>query len=132
MVLHVFTGLLQASTSHSAMRATRQRLPAHDKRADILQAVSTNQVLVICGATGCGKSTQVPQYILEQAVAAGQGGSCSIIVTQPRRIAAIGLANRVAEERGEQVGGVVGYSVRLDSKSSPRTRLLFCTTGGAV
>jgi HrpA-like RNA helicase len=74
--------------------------------------------------------TQVPQYLLEAEITAGRGGACSIICTQPRRIAALGLAGRVAQERGEGVGQVVGYSVRLESKVSARTRLLYCTTGG--
>lgn len=73
---------------------------------------------------------QVPQYILERAIARGEGAACNIVCTQPRRISAVGLAGRVAQERGERVGEVVGYSVRLDSKQSARTRLLFCTTGG--
>lgn len=64
-----------------------------------------------------------------QAIEEGHGGSCNIVVTQPRRISAVGVAGRVAQERGEQVGQVVGYSVRLDSRTSMRTRLLFCTTG---
>jgi HrpA-like RNA helicase len=72
----------------------------------------------------------VPQYLLEDAVDRSMGGATSIIVTQPRRIAATGLAARVAAERGEELGGVVGYSVRLDNKTSAHTRLLFCTTGG--
>jgi len=80
--------------------------------------------VVVCGETGCGKSTQVPQYILEEMVAAGRGGEASIVVTQPRRIAAISLAQRVAAERGGRVGGVVGYAVRLESKRRADTRLL--------
>ena len=67
---------------------------------------------------GCGKSTQVPQFILEQAISAGKGGACNIVCTQPRRISAIGLAERVAAERLESCGDVVGYSVRLESKLS--------------
>jgi len=64
-------------------------------------------------------------------VAAGCGGSTNIVVCQPRRIAAVGLASRVADEVGDAtgVGGIVGYSVRLDSRVSGATRLLFCTTG---
>lgn len=74
---------------------------------------------------------QVPQFLLEDAVQRGQGGATSIIVCQPRRIAAVGLATRVAAETGDPagLGGLVGYSVRLDSRCSSSTRLLFCTTG---
>ena len=98
--------------------------------SQVLRALDTSRVLVISGETGCGKSTQVPQYLLEQACASGGGGQCSIVVTQPRRIAAIALAERVASERGGgKPGGVVGYSVRLESRVSAETRLLFCTTG---
>ena len=64
-----------------------------------------------------------------QAIERGQGGACNILVTQPRRISAVGMATRVAQERAERVGDVVGYSVRLDSRRSAHTRLLFCTTG---
>eukprot|EP00967_Tisochrysis_lutea_P119620 scaffold195477_cov21-Tisochrysis_lutea.AAC.1 len=58
------------------------------------------------GATGCGKSTQVPQFILDDAIAQGAGSSTNIVVTQPRRISALGLAQRVAQERGETVRGM--------------------------
>ena len=75
---------------------------------------------------GCGKTTQIPQFILEEAPKDEK-----IIVTQPRRLAATGVADRVANERGEaQPGnGSVGYTVRGDSKISKGCRLLFCTTG---
>lgn len=78
---------------------------------------------------GCVFGVQVPQYILEDAIASGTAANCHIIITQPRRISALGLATRVAAERAEDVGDTVGYSVRLESKTSVRTRLLFCTTG---
>ena len=81
------------------------------------------------GATGCGKTTQVPQFILEDAIRANAGGECSVVVTQPRRLSAMAVAERVAAERGEAVGQTVGYSIRLESKVSRDTRLLFCTTG---
>ena len=71
----------------------------------------------------------MPQFILEQAISSGLGGACNIVCTQPRRISAIGLAERVAAERVETCGDVVGYSVRLESKLSERTRLHFCTMG---
>lgn len=71
----------------------------------------------------------MPQFILEDAFKAGEGGRLNIICTQPRRISAIGVAERVAQERCSQVGGLVGYQIRLESKKSKDTRLLFCTTG---
>lgn len=89
------------------------------------------QIVVISGMTGCGKSTQVPQYILDDWMVNTKGGSphCNVICTQPRRISAMGVAERVASERNEKVGNVVGYQIRLESKTSAMTRLLFCTTG---
>lgn len=73
-------------------------------REAILGAVKKNQVVVIKGEPGCGKSTQVPQYLLDDAALAGRACDVNIIVTQPRRISAISLAERVSKERGEQVG----------------------------
>ncbi|KAA6421632.1 MAG: putative ATP-dependent RNA helicase DHX57 [Trebouxia sp. A1-2] len=120
---------LLVQAAHASMRQARQKLPAFTKHKDLLTKLSQHSVIVISGATGCGKSTQVPQYILEDAIAAGSGAACNIICTQPRRISAVGVSTRVAQERGEGVGSVVGYSVRLESRTSQRTRLLFCTTG---
>ena len=120
---------LQKNPKYDVIREKRSKLPASTKRDSILEGILNNRVLVIDGATGCGKSTQVPQYILEEEVRVGRGGYCNIICTQPRRISALALASRVAYERGETVGSTVGYSVRLDSKQSAQTRLLFCTTG---
>ncbi len=74
------------------------------------------------GATGCGKSTQVPQFLLDDMVMRGCGGACNIVVTQPRRISAIGLAHRVAAEKCEEVGHSVGYQIRLESVRSKHTR----------
>ena len=70
---------------------------------------------------------QVPQFILEDA--AERGEAVSIVCTQPRRISAMSVAKRVADERGERLGGTVGYSIRLESKCCAATTLLFCTTG---
>eukprot|EP00966_Prymnesium_polylepis_P179004 4144520-Prymnesium_polylepis.1 len=102
-----------AAASHPH-RAQRESLPAFEHRASVLAAINGSQVVVIEGETGCGKSTQVPQYVLEDAAA--RGVPCSIVCTQPRRISALGVAERVASERGEAVGGVVGYAIRLESK----------------
>ena len=107
--------------------ASRAQLPVAEHRAQILAALR-RPASVIEGETGSGKTTQVAQYVLEEAHRRRE--RVSIIVTQPRRIAAIGVAERVAAERGERCGtGVVGYAVRGESCSSAQTQLLFCTTG---
>jgi ATP-dependent RNA helicase DHX57 len=90
------------------MVATRANLPASASREEVVRAVDGSPVVVLSGETGCGKSTQVPQFILESAIDKRAGGSCNIVCTQPRRISAIGLAERVASERVENCGDVVG------------------------
>ncbi|KAK2190456.1 hypothetical protein NP493_81g02000 [Ridgeia piscesae] len=80
-------------------------------REEIVSTIESNQVTVIQGPTGSGKTTQVPQYILDHC--AGQNRYCNIVVTQPRRIAAMSIARRVCQERGWQPGGICGYQVRL-------------------
>jgi ATP-dependent RNA helicase DHX57 len=131
----------QREGRYANMRQARAALPAAKQKGQLMDAIegpdaattsksqSGPRVTIVCGQTGCGKSTQVPQYILEHWTERQQGGKCNVVVTQPRRVAAIGLAERVAAERGEKVGETVGYSVRLESQRSARTRLLFCTTG---
>jgi ATP-dependent RNA helicase DHX36 len=70
------------------------------------------QVVVVSGETGCGKTTQLPQYILESEIDAARGASCNIICTQPRRISAIVVSERVAAERGEKIGESLSYLSR--------------------
>lgn len=72
---------------------------------------------------------QVPQFILEHEIDAGRGGAANIICTQPRRLPAIALANRVSDEMLQKPGSTVGYSIRLEKKMSQETHILFCTTG---
>lgn len=111
-------------------RAARTKLPAWRHRDMVLDAVSKSQVVVLTGETGCGKTTQVPQFLLEDQEEKGKGSDTHIIITQPRRIAAISVAERVAWERGEPLGQSVGYAIRLESVlPRPRGSLLFCTTG---
>lgn len=99
-------------------------------RQEILNSLANNQVTVIKGDTGCGKSTQVPQFIIDDYVAQGKGHECNIVVAEPRRISAVSLAHRVAWERNEKVGDVVGYHVRFDH-ATPQMggSILYCTTG---
>ncbi|KAL2327345.1 hypothetical protein Fmac_020772 [Flemingia macrophylla] len=121
--------LLQASDSLKEMKSFREKLPAFKMKSEFLKAVQKNQVLVISGETGCGKTTQLPQFILEEEISCLRGADCNIICTQPRRVSAISVAARICAERGEGLGETVGYQIRLESKHSAETRLLFCTTG---
>jgi HrpA-like RNA helicase len=107
-----------AGTRGSAFHGrSRGYLPIDDHRSEILEALSRSQVLLVGGETGSGKSTQVPQYILD---AAPHGEHCRVAVSQPRRIAAVELARRVALERGADLSrdrwGSVGYKVRGDAR----------------
>ncbi|XP_049875623.1 ATP-dependent DNA/RNA helicase DHX36-like [Pectinophora gossypiella] len=108
----------------------RKTLPTYKKSEELLEVVKKNQVVVISGETGCGKSTQVPQLILDEAICDSRGANIHIIVTQPRRIAASSLATRVAEERGERLGNSTGYAVRLEKVDArPRGSIMYVTTG---
>jgi ATP-dependent RNA helicase DHX36 len=78
---------------------------------------------------GAGKTTQCPQFLLEQGLEEGLGDKTSIICTQPRRISALSVAERVAEEMDENIGDHVGYQIRMEARRSKNTRLMFCTTG---
>jgi ATP-dependent helicase HrpA len=97
-------------------------LPVAARRAEILEAISNHQVVVIAGATGSGKTTQIPKMCLEL-------GRKSIAHTQPRRIAARSVAERIAEELGVELGGLVGYQVRFTDKVSKATRVKVMTDG---
>ncbi|GMJ10853.1 hypothetical protein like AT1G48650 [Hibiscus trionum] len=119
----------QESPEGQKMLEFRRSLPAFKEKDALLNAISQNQVVVVSGETGCGKTTQLPHYILESEIEAARGASCSIICTQPRRISAMSVSERVAAERGEKLGESVGYKVRLEGMKGRDTRLLFCTTG---
>ncbi|XXG83840.1 hypothetical protein AAC387_Pa10g1498 [Persea americana] len=119
----------QESPEGQKMQKFRRSLPSYKERDALLTAIFQNQVVVVSGETGCGKTTQIPQYILESEIEASHGAVCSIICTQPRRISAMAVSERVAAERGEKLGESVGYKVRLEGTKGRDTRLLFCTTG---
>ncbi|KAG7197988.1 hypothetical protein KM043_016214 [Ampulex compressa] len=105
----------------------RKSLPVFNARKEILHAINTNQVVVIVGETGSGKTTQVPQFILEHCQQRYQ--ECRIICTQPRRLSAVSVAERVAFERDEKIGQTFGYQIRLESRVAPKTLLTYCTNG---
>ncbi|KAM0944126.1 putative RNA helicase [Dioscorea sansibarensis] len=119
----------QESPEGVKMLNFRKSLPAYKEKEKLLSAIARNQVIIISGETGCGKTTQLPQYVLESEIESGRGAFCSIICTQPRRISAMAVAERVSAERGENLGGSVGYKVRLEGMKGKNTHLLFCTSG---
>ncbi|EEU44294.1 uncharacterized protein NECHADRAFT_49386 [Fusarium vanettenii 77-13-4] len=119
----------QESSSWKDMLSKRQRLPAWKMREAIIGTVKSNHVTIISGETGSGKSTQSMQFVLDDLYANGLGGCANMIVTQPRRISALGLADRVAEERCSRVGDEIGYAIRGESRRSKDTRITFVTTG---
>ncbi|GLB10832.1 hypothetical protein AtubIFM57258_007244 [Aspergillus tubingensis] len=125
-----------STASFQYMAQGRMNLPIWNFRDDILNTLDTHRALIICSETGSGKSTQIPSFILEHEMK--QGRPCKIYVTEPRRISAISLARRVSEELGENKNDVgtarslIGFAVRLESKVSQATRLVFATTGVVV
>jgi ATP-dependent RNA helicase DHX57 len=119
----------QESPGWKDMVNKRQKLPAWKVRENIIKTVGENHVTIISGETGSGKSTQSMQFILDDLYSKGLGHCANIIVTQPRRISALGLADRVAEERCSQVGQEVGYAIRGENRQSDQTRITFVTTG---
>ncbi len=100
-------------------------LPIHDKRAEIVETIRSEQVTVIVGDTGSGKTTHLPLFCRE----AGRGTKGKIACTQPRRVAAVSLARYVASLMGEEAGGQIGYRVRFDDRVSPESRVVFMTDG---
>uniref|UniRef100_A0A8C1M7Q3 RNA helicase n=1 Tax=Cyprinus carpio TaxID=7962 RepID=A0A8C1M7Q3_CYPCA len=106
-------------------------LPVDSYKDSVLEAVRSSQVVVIAGETGCGKTTRIPRFLLEGHVRRGEGAECNILVTQPRRISAVSVAHRVAQEMGPALRHCVGYQVRLESRPPERSggALLFLTVG---
>ena len=96
-------------------------LPISEFRDQIVRAVADNQVVIITAETGAGKSTQVPQFLLEEGY--------TVVATQPRRMAARTVAERVAEEVGTSLGETVGFRTAFEKCDSPQTKVLFCTDG---
>jgi ATP-dependent RNA helicase DHX57 len=85
---------MNLAEQYQAIGKVRNNLPAYTFKEQVVNAVLKNQVVIVCGETGCGKTTQVPQFILDHEIKSKQGSKCNIICTQPRRISAIGVAGR--------------------------------------
>ncbi|XP_035247486.1 3'-5' RNA helicase YTHDC2 [Anguilla anguilla] len=111
----------------SELDAFRRSLPVYERQDEIVRIIQENRVVLVVGETGSGKTTQIPQFLLDDC--SRTGSPCRIFCTQPRRLAAIAVAERVAAERGENVGQTIGYQIRLESRVSPKTLLTFCTCG---
>lgn len=108
-----------------SMKEQRETLPVFAFRSQLLKAVEDNQILIVVGETGSGKTTQLTQYLAE----GGFANNGVIGCTQPRRVAAMSVAKRVAEEVGCKLGEEVGYYVRFDDMTSPMTKIKYMTDG---
>ncbi|CAB4314011.1 unnamed protein product [Prunus armeniaca] len=111
--------------SKLSIQEQRQSLPIYKLKKELIAAVHENQVLVVIGETGSGKTTQVTQYLAE----AGYTTMGKIGCTQPRRVAAMSLAKRVAEEFGCRLGEEVGYAIRFEDCTGPDTVIKYMTDG---
>jgi HrpA-like RNA helicase len=116
---------MDPGVKRAKMRAQRESLPIFKLRQELLDAIASNQVLIVVGETGSGKTTQIPQYLVE----AGYAQVGKIGCTQPRRVAAMSVAARVAEEMGCVLGGDVGYQIRFEDCTSERTVVKYMTDG---
>lgn len=103
----------------------KKKLPISDYESQIIDMLSKNRVFILVGETGCGKTTQIPQFLLRSGIA----GDLMIGVTQPRRVAAISVAKRVADETNSIIGDLIGYQVRFEEKTSRNTKVKFMTDG---
>ena len=119
----------QELPAQQTMLQTRKTLPAWRMQNDIVNAVSLHQVTIIAGETGSGKSTQTVQFLLDDMINRQVGIAANMICTQPRRISALGLADRVSAERCSAVGDEIGYAIRGEAKQSENTKVSFVTTG---
>jgi pre-mRNA-splicing factor ATP-dependent RNA helicase DHX15/PRP43 len=122
--LNPFTGV-PYSEHYYRLLATRRMLPMSENRDLIVSTVAAHKVTLLVGETGSGKSTQLPQFLIE----ALGGASGRLVCTQPRRVAALSLAQRVSEEMDVRLGDEVGYSVRFEERRSDKTRVSYVTDG---
>ncbi|WFD31599.1 RNA helicase [Malassezia sp. CBS 17886] len=124
--LQMMHQLQEAENRASSIDATRRSLPVYALREELLAAVAEHQVLIVVGETGSGKTTQLPQFLHESGFTRdGKMVAC----TQPRRVAAMSVAARVAEEMGVRLGRECGYSIRFEDCTSDKTMVKYMTDG---
>ena len=121
-----FTGEPFSQTYFSILK-TRRDLPVHAQRGEFLEMYQKSQILVFVGETGSGKTTQIPQFVLYDDLP--QSERKLVACTQPRRVAAMSVAQRVAQEMDVKLGEEVGYSIRFEDMTSPQTILKYMTDG---
>lgn len=118
------------SPRYQSILQTRLKLPVYQFQSQMLDAVAANQIVVVEGETGSGKTTQIPQFLVEAGYSY-PGKSC-VACTQPRRVAATSIAARVAEEMDVTLGGTVGYTIRFEDVSDPHETVLKFLTDGML
>jgi len=114
------------------IQETRRKLPVYEHREELLQAIAENQIIIVQGETGCGKTTQIPQYLHEEGYTKTEmkHGELKIVgCTQPRRVAAMSVAARVSQEVGSKLGHTVGYSIRFEDRTCEGTVIKYMTDG---
>lgn len=118
------------SSIRKSIEDVRKSLPAYRFRDQFLNEIEKNQILIVVGETGSGKTTQLPQYLNEKGYTKGSDGKQLLIAcTQPRRVAATSVAKRVSEEMNVDLGAEVGYSVRFEDMTSDKTKIKYLTDG---
>ncbi|KAL1242428.1 hypothetical protein TSPI_08879 [Trichinella spiralis] len=132
VIRNPLTGL-PYSENYFQLLEKRKHLPIFEYHDKFMEMLRQNQILVLVGETGSGKTTQIPQWCVDYVRLKGdltsKGGRRSVACTQPRRVAAMSVAARVAEEMDVSLGMEVGYSIRFEDCSSPRTFLKYLTDG---
>lgn len=123
--LYIGKSVSYGQKSVKPIKEQRESLPIFKLRNELLQAIHDNQVLIVIGETGSGKTTQITQYMAE----AGYTSRGMIGCTQPRRVAAMSVAKRVSEEYGCRLGQEVGYAIRFEDQTGPDTLIKYMTDG---
>ncbi|XP_022931521.1 DExH-box ATP-dependent RNA helicase DExH6-like isoform X1 [Cucurbita moschata] len=121
-----YTDRVKSVANLKKISEERSKLSIASFQDVITSTVKSHQVVIITGETGCGKTTQVPQFLLDYMW--GKGEACKIVCTHPRQISAMSVAERISYERGENVGSDIGYKTWLDSHGGRHSSVILCTT----